>query len=207
MLFLPVVLAGCFSTAENMLDAGASSGAAGESLVYGRVPWIQGGKETSFEGGMLSPQLNPHLLRMSDRSRIVGDVDSKGYFLWSLEPGVYVVNKIRYRDPWSGEYFVVPKMAFRLPEAGRTFYVGTLRAEFAGKRDILGGLGGQVRFSVVDEMAAASVALQARSGEDAKGGVRALMVHEEALPGTIDTTAEFNAAMAVLNAVLFGVSQ
>ncbi len=200
--------AGCSATAKN-IEAGPETVAAvaSEALVFGRVEWIEAGEAKEFGDGMFSRQMNPNLVRMQDKTRITGAVSKTGTFAWSLAPGTYMINKIRYRDPWSGEYFVVPKAAFDVPDSGGIYYVGTLRADFEGKRDIIGGLGGDVVFSVRDDFDTAWARMGEELGAERDEAEKSLMVQDERLPRTIDTTEGFNLAMSILNAVLYGMSQ
>jgi hypothetical protein len=144
---------------------------------------------------------------MEDGSRILGEIDEAGGFVWALEPGIYVINRINYRDPWSGNYFVVPKVAFRVPGPGRVYYVGTLTADFEPKRDLIGGLSGKLQVRIEDEFEGDYSPLAAELGL-ARGEIeQSLIVHASDLPQTIDSTAEFQLAMQVLNAALYGLSQ
>ncbi len=130
-------------------------------------------------------------------------MDEEGRFIWQLETGTYVINRIDYRDPWSGNYFFVPKVGFRVDKSEAAYYIGTLRADFAIERDLIGGVSGVARFEVVDEFVDT-----ADSHSEEFGSLevsKSLMVRDERLPTTIDTTPEFNLAIQILNAVLQGM--
>jgi hypothetical protein len=78
-----------------------------------------------------------------------------------------------------------------------------LRADFDIERDLIGGVSGVARFVVVDEFdeTAGRYSMEFGSLEVSKS----LMVRDERLPVTIDTTPEFNMAIQILNAVLQGM--
>ena len=82
--------------------------------------------------------VTPHLIKIEDKTRIIGQVSDGGQFVWSLKPGKYFIYKMHYRDSWSGNYFVIPKVAFEVPKKGNSYYIGTLKCEFEPKRDFLG---------------------------------------------------------------------
>jgi hypothetical protein len=173
------------------------------SIVVGRIEWREKGESRKIEKGLMAFWISPQLLRLEDRVRMSGEVDEDGRFIWQLEPGTYVVNRINYRDPWSGNYYFVPKVGFRVDKPEAAYYIGTLRADFDIERDLIGGVSGVARFVVVDEFdeTAGRYSMEFGSLEVSKS----LMVRDERLPVTIDTTPEFNMAIQILNAVLQGM--
>jgi hypothetical protein len=201
-LLIALVLSGCASTAENIKQTGEWEKAkrqADSSLVVGRIQWIENGEEKAIGSGMFSFSVRPGLLRLEDRSRHFGEVDEGGWFAWSLQPGTYVMHRINYRDPWSGNYFFVPKVAFRIPEAGKIYYVGTLRADFKSKRDLIGGLSGMASIKVLNELDEFPASTLQSMGAERGQLEMALMVHEGRLPATIDTTPEYQLTIQLLN--------
>lgn len=203
------LLSACFSTTPNLKEqgnAGQALSSADTSVVFGRIRWTEHGTEKTFGKGLFGSSITPNLLRIEDKSRIRADVDKNGEFIWKLKPGIYVINKIDYRDSWSGNYFTVPQVAFRVPEAGKVYYIGTLEVDFASKRDLIGGLSGQVRSRVVDNAPRGYDATARELGIQPDPIDKSLMVHVSGLPGTIDTTKEFNVTVQLLNAVFFGLS-
>ena len=177
-----------------------------KSIVFGRIQWLEHGKEKEIGKGLFAFSVTPHLLRLEDKAKLKSDVDAHGEFVWTLTPGIYVVSKIAYRDPWSGNYFMVPQVAFRVPEKGKVYYIGTLKVDFASERDLIGGLSGQVSVQILDDAAksydTAAEDLRIRPALIEKS----LMVHASGLPKTIDTTEEFNLTAHILNAIFFGLS-
>jgi hypothetical protein len=209
ILFLAGAVGACVAPTQNLKERGncdqaLSSG--NKSIVFGRVQWLEHGEEKKIGKGLFDFSISPNLLRMEDKSKTYGEVDENGTFVWSLEPGIYVINRINYRDPWSGNYFMVPKVAFRVPDKGKIYYIGTLRADFAYKRDLIGGLSGQVKVTIEDQGQRDNAAIAETLGIMPKDVEKSLMVHDERLPRTIDTTEEFNMAVQTLNAILFGLS-
>jgi len=176
------------------------------SVVFGRIQWLEHGEPRQIGTGLFDFSVSPNLLRIEDKWKTHAEADRNGTFVWALEPGIYVINRINYRDPWSGNYFMVPKVAFRVPDKGQIYYVGTLSADFASKRDLIGGLSGQVTVAIKDQLQEDEQAISKPLGALPKNVQKSLMVHDEDLPGTLDTTKEFNMAVRVLNAIFFGLS-
>lgn len=196
--------------AENIQDVGSLKNemhSGSKSVVIGRIQWLEHGKEKKIGKGLFDFSVSPLLLRMEDRSRILGKVDEDGRFVWTLAPGIYVINRINYRDTWSGNYFMVPQVAFRVPEKGKAYYIGTLKADFASKRDFIGGLSGRVSVTIEDQSQRDDGIMAQDLGIASKDMEKSLMVHSKKIPRTIDTTPEFNMAMQILNTILFGMSQ
>lgn len=203
------LLSACVTTTPNLTAHGNPKEALSSgdtSVVFGRIQWMEHGKEKPIGKGLFAFSVTPNLLRIDDKSRLRGEVDTNGEFMWTLKPGIYVINKIDYRDPWSGNYFTVPQVAFRVPQNGHVYYLGTLRAEFASKRDFIGGLSGRVKIQILDNAPTGYGATARKLGISPKKIEKSLMVHVSGLPRTIDTTKEFNLTVQVLNAVFFGLS-
>lgn len=130
------------------------------------------------------------------------EIDSGGHFLWSLPSGTYMVDRINYRDPMTGNYFVAPKFAFSVPEDDRNYYVGTMRIESVTSRDFLGTLDGTVRYSVEDNFNQELAYIRAKLGTDLGNVEKSLMIHDPRLPASIDTTAEAQIALTLLGGLL-----
>jgi hypothetical protein len=207
-LFVVFLVVGCApATKENVTmqaDWHQSLSGTGKSIVTGRIEWIENGEhkknEEMFGGFRL---ITPHLLRLEDKARIIVELDENGRFVWQLSPGTYVINRINYRDSWSGNYFFVPKTAFKIDQPGLAYYVGTLHAEFSKERDLIGGVSGVVRFEIRDEYQKAEI--HHKTGFKSIEVRKALMVRNETLPSTIDTTEEFNLSIQILNAIFMGM--
>jgi hypothetical protein len=194
-------------TAPNLETAADVEAATnGKSLVFGQVRWFEDGEQKKIGSGVFTMSLKPQLIRLEDQQRINAEIDEGGNFTWSLAPGTYLINRINYRDPWSGNYFVAPKVAFAVPEGNKSYYVGTLECRFEPKRDLIGGLSGIVQYTVLDESEAAMPVFESRYGESVTSAGNSTMVHDERLPASVDTTAEFNLAMSIINTLLYGAS-
>lgn len=205
---LILFLAGCIATASNMQTADDLEHIErGSSVVFGKVEWLENGEIKNIGGGVFSMSVKPHLIRMEDKSRIMGEVSDDGKFVWSLTPGTYLIHKMAYWDTWSGNYFVVPKVAFSVPEEGKTFYIGALKAEFEPKRDLIGGLSGKVKFTIQDESVQDIADFTENYSLPSNEINKNLMIHDARLPKSIETTHEFNIAMSIINAILYGISQ
>jgi hypothetical protein len=197
---LLLAVAGCASTdhIDEASEWAAALARKDHSIVFGRIRWMEHGKECEIGDGYTSMSITPHLTRMEDEQRITGEVDEGGHFVWSLEPGAYLMHMIVYRDPWSGTNQLVPKVAFAVREKGRVYYVGTLNADFAKERNFLGQVGGNVRLWVTDENAKETVRLRDELGLGPQAVEPALMRRDERLPLNIETTAGFRLAQHIL---------
>ena len=210
LLLLTCTLAACVSSTQNIKErTDWEPGARSEdsSLVFGRVQWLENGEEKKIGKGVFDFSLKPGLLRLEDRSRTFCELGENGEFIWELKPGTYVVYRLNYWDTWSGNYYIVPKVAFHVPDKGKAIYIGTLKGDFAPERDLIGGLSGQVKVTILDHSDGSYPAMAKMLSISSDEIEKSLMVHDAKIPRTIDTTAEFNLAISILNAILFGVSQ
>ena len=176
-------------------------------IFFGQIEWLEGGKEKKIGKGLLAMSVAPHLMKMEDKTRIIGDVSDGGQFVWSLAAGKYFIHKMAYRDPWSGNYFVVPKVAFNVPKDGGTYYLGTLRCKFEPKRDLIGGLSGSVKFTIQDESDSSFSNFQDRFNIASEAIEKSLMIHDLRLPLSVETTEGFNLATSIINPILYGIQQ
>jgi len=204
---LSLILGGC-NTARNLASMKELNGSLRQdtSLVFGRIQWVEDGEEKVIGSGLVTFSVAPQLLRIEDGKRILGEIDETGRFTWALEKGLYVIYRLNYRDPLTGNYFLVPKIGFRVSENGKAYGLGTLRAEYNHKRNFLGSLAGaKAKFSV-DNTTEADIADfgQRFPGANCEVGP-SLFVHDDRLPQTFDTSADFSLAMQILQAILIGI--
>ncbi len=204
---LPLLLGGCH-TAPNLATVKDLNESLrhDSSLVFGRIQWVEDGEEKVIGSGLVTFSVAPQLLRIEDRKRILGEIDENGRFTWALEKGTYVINRLNYRDPWTGNYVLVPKIGFHVPENGKVYALGTLRAECNHKRNFLGSLAGaKAKFSVDNSTDADSADFRKRFAGANCEVVPSLFVHDNRLPQTFDTSADFALAMQILQAILIGI--
>lgn len=176
------------------------------SIVFGKIEWMENGEKKEFkEEGLMGTWIKPNLMNMEDESKIECDISEGGEFVWSLPPGKYLMHKIHYRDSWSGSYFIVPKVAFTIPKKGKIYYIGTLKGESQTKRDLIGGLSGTTEFTVEDNYQQDTRNFKKKFRTSSKNIKKSLMIHDERLPKTPETTAEYNVAMRLFNAILMGM--
>ena len=129
-----------------------------------------------------------------------GKLGAGGHFRWSLPPGTYLIDRIVYRE-FSGNYFVVPKVMFRVPEAGGVYYAGTLRVDAATTRGFF-GVSGAMKFSIVDEYKSELSAIEAALGVRPDQVEKRLMVQDDRLPDSIDNSSEAQLAITLLGAFI-----
>lgn len=194
-------MAGCQTT--ELIDSKAeyqtASQDSGKSIVFGRVRWIENGTERPIDQGMFGWSISPRLRRLEDNKYIQGSFDPGGRFRWSLPPGTYVIDRINYRDPMTGGYIIVPKVAFSVPAAGRTYYAGTLRADAATDRDFF-GVSGAIKFTIVDDYRSEARKFQSIVGLPPNQLEKRLMVQDDSLPDSFDNSTEAQLAITLLGA-------
>lgn len=207
-VLLVLLLSGCVTTTEPNIKSASELSKIEEkdsSIVFGKIEWIENGEKKEFEEGLMGTWVKPNLMNMEDKTRIECDISEGGEFVWSLPPGKYLIHKIHYRDSWSGSYFIVPKVAFNVPKKGKVYYIGTLKGESQTKRDLIGGLSGSTKFTIEDKYNQDSRNFKRKFGASSKKIKKSIMIHDKRLPQTLETTAEYNTAMSLINAILMGL--
>ncbi len=206
---LVLFLSGCVPTAEPNIKSASELSKIAEkdsSIVFGKIEWIENGEKKIFkEDGLMGTWIKPNLMNMGDETKIQCDIGEKGEFVWSLPPGKYLMHKIHYRDSWSGSYFIVPKVAFIVPKKGQVYYLGTLKSESQTKRDLIGGLSGRTKFTIQDNYNQDVRSFKKKFGTSSKKIKKSLMIHDQRLPLTPETTAGYNTAMNLLNVIFMGM--
>jgi hypothetical protein len=206
-VLLSLSLGGC-NTARNHANVKDLDGTLrpDTSLVFGRLQWVEDGEERVIGSGLVTFSVAPQLVRIDDGKRILGEIDENGKFTWTLEKGMYVINRLNYREPLTGNYSLVPKFGFRVPENGKAYGLGTLRAESTHKRNFMGSLAGaKTKFSVNNTTEADIANFRQRfPGTNYEVGP-SLFVYDDRLPHTFDTSADFSLAMQILQAILTGI--
>ena len=210
IFFLALVglIAGCVTTEPNIIETGAWEQAQlseSTSIVFGRVLWLENGTQKMTDSSAF--YVEPRLLRLEDKSRHLGRISENGEFAWALAPGNYVVDRIIYRDTWSGMYYFVPKVGFRIPEKGKTYYIGTLRADFSPKRDFIGGLSGQAKISIENDREDTYEVIEEHLRIPENDIENSLMVHDERLPAPIETDIAVLLATQIMNSIAISQSQ
>ena len=202
-------LSGCVPVDEPNITSAAELSQIAEkdsSIVFGKIEWIENGEKKVFkEDGLMGSWIKPNLMNMEDETKIQCDISEGGEFVWSLPPGKYLMHKIHYRDSWSGSYFIVPKVAFTVPDKGKVYYIGTLKGNSQTKRDLIGGVSGVTKFTVQDNYSQDVRNFKKKFSTSSKRIKKSIMIHDKRLPQTPETTAEYNVAMSLLNAILMGI--
>lgn len=177
-----------------------------KSAVFGRIQWIEKGEEKKIGSGVF---ISLQLIRLEDKTvtPMGAGIDEKGEFTWFLEKGTYMIYKINYNDPWSGNYTIVPKVAFVVPDNGKAYYIGILKAEVVTKKRHILGLGAisdmRIKFDIVDRGDQDMVVFQERFAKWLPEVHKSLMVYEPSLPQTLATADDFTRAiLMILNAIL-----
>lgn len=206
---LILLFSGCVPTTEPNIKSASELSKIEEkdsTMVFGKIEWIENGEKKVFkEEGLMGTWIKPNLMNMEDESKIECDISEGGEFVWSLPPGKYLMHKIHYRDSWSGSYFIVPKIAFNVPEKGKVYYIGTLKGDSITKRDLIGGLSSVTKFTVQDNYNQDVRNFKKKFSTSSKKIKKSLMIHDKRLPQTPETTAEYNVAISLINAILMGM--
>lgn len=188
---------------ETPAEAKAASSSADRSIVYGRVKWVENGKETGLDHkdmfGQRVQRVVPRLKRAEDNSTVTVELDNAGHFVWSLQKGTYIIDKLQVNIPGYGSGFFVPKVAFAVPDNGKSYYIGTLRTDAVVDADFW-GTDGAARFSIEDSQSSEDAYVRRKLGGSFRADQKSLMVQNENLPDSFDTTAEFNMIMLILGA-------
>jgi hypothetical protein len=207
---VPFFLSGCYSTAKNLQSTRDFAQARAEdsnSIVFGRIKWIESGDEKKIGKGIFAWWVKPNLIEIEKQSRIIGEIDEGGNFVWSLKKGIYLIDKIEYHDYWSGNYFINPHVAFIVPKNGKTYYLGTLVAQYERERDFFGSITGQTIFSVIDEESKDCVRYQKKFNIKSNEFEKSLMFYDPRLPKSLETKENFNMALSIINLILSGAAQ
>ncbi|NNM80415.1 MAG: hypothetical protein HKM01_08175 [Gallionella sp.] len=116
----------------------ASLGA--DVLVFGRIRWFDNGEErTEYRSGWGWNVWLP-FFRTQDKQFGLFVVEKDGTFTWRIPRGVYISNRLRWRDPWDGVHFINPSVAFEATDGANALCLGTLAVGLGSKRDIIGKL-------------------------------------------------------------------
>lgn len=208
LICVSIGLCSCVFPTQNIRDAAdwkqvISSG--NKSVVFGRIEWLEQGKDKKIDTIFGPVVLN--LLRMEDRSNSYGQVDENGDFIWALEPGTYFINKITYVRPFGGTHFIYPRAAFRIPDRSKTFYIGSLKVDFAVLPDRIGLVPTQVNIIVVDQGEVGYAATIEKLKLDSTRLEKSLLFQDKRLPETVDPNAEsFMRAVNILNLISTGMA-
>jgi len=201
LLFLGLV--GCTTPTKSINSASELAIAEpNKSIVFGKLHWLENGKEIKLGTGLTDIFIAPHFMNMEDKSRISGQLNEDGKFVWKLKAGTYFIFEVAYVDPWSGPHSFKTKAAFKVPENGKIYYLGTLRSEFKPKRDLIGGLSGTVFYAINDEGESDIAAFQEKFNLHSKEIAKSLIVYEPRLPESVETAMEFDRALRLMNIIL-----
>ena len=125
----------------------------------------------------------PDLFRMEDKSSRYGQVNERGEFSLALDPGTYLIDKITYVTPFSGTHIIHPKAAFRVPEGGRSYYVGTLRVDLGRN----GTTPEDFHVTVVDEGEAAFRSMAEALKLNVADVQKSILIQDQRLPDALTT--------------------
>ena len=111
-----------------------------ETLVFGRIRWIQNNEERTDYKSAYGWNIWPQYYRIEDEENGTLGVTENGYFTWRLPKGTYIAYQLKWFDSWDGLHRLPLRLAFQAPEAQKAYCVGTIIVDLQAKRDLIGGL-------------------------------------------------------------------
>lgn len=188
VIAIAIVVGGCGAMPTQNIGSAADLEDAkpGESLVAGRIHWSEDGEVKDITDKLVGTVALPMLIRLEDQVRTWGVVAKDGSFVWSLEPGHYLIEEFQYRSN-RGARPIVPRVAFAVPEAGGIYCIGTLRVYFDNvSSDVFMIPEGDLSIAVVDEYDECAQRLTRKLSIQPTEVQRAMMFHDSRLPDTIN---------------------
>ena len=111
-----------------------------DALVFGRVRWIQNGKERNDYWSAAGWNIWPEYYRIEDGKHGTLAVADDGTFAWQFPSGTYLAYQVKWFDTWDGPHRLPLRLAFRVPDAQHAYCIGTIIMKLEAKRDVIGGL-------------------------------------------------------------------
>lgn len=126
-------------------------------------------------------------------------------FFTLLPKGTYIIHRLDWFDPWDGQHWIVPKVAFQVADSQHSYYLGTLVVNIRAKRDIIGGLWVKgVTSYIEDEEDEAMEAFRKRYPDQEVKLAKALMIHDPSIPRMIGLESQ-RLLLDVLRSLHFGL--
>jgi hypothetical protein len=117
-LILLLVLPGC-APRINLKKAppGTTVLSSGEDvLIFGGIRWIENGKNKKRT-------IILRVLRAEDSKTGTIRVEKDGRFFTLLPKGNYIIHRLDWFDPWDGQHWIVPKVAFQVADSQHSYYL------------------------------------------------------------------------------------
>jgi len=108
------------------------------TLVFGRIRWINNGEERSNYRNNYGWNIWPLYFHIEDKNSGVLGITETGYFAWQLPKGTYILYHARWFDDISGQSRLPLRLTFQAKETGKAYCIGTLTFDINSKRDALG---------------------------------------------------------------------
>jgi hypothetical protein len=177
-----------------------------EAIAYGRIRWIENGKDRENYKSSLGWNIQPRFLRMDDMQTGALNVGADGIFTWRFSSGTYLIHQIHWFDAWDGHHRLTPKVAFNIPPDGRAYCLGTLVIDLQSKRDIIGGLwvqGWTIR--IEDECDSLHQQFSATMPESSMEYSKSLMIHNQDIPDRPEQLENKDKALEFIRAIIPGL--
>jgi len=161
IMMIAALIAGCGNMPSRPADEQEATAQAGYGRAFGRIVFLEDGKEKEWGTSILAPEMLTLFVRALPGGEMqYMQIDGKGDFSWPLKPGGYVIvaYQVTHRMVTNQRYTARLWTAFSVPAAGQAVYIGDLRIE-ANK--------GAYRFGVIDQYAEA-LSAQGASFKQAK---------------------------------------
>lgn len=168
------------------------------AIVFGQIEWIEDGEKKKVGKDIV---LEPHMLNLDDESIAIGLLGEDGKFVWYLPAGTYFIKTIviEFRS-----YNVLPKVAFRVPENGKAYYLGTLICDSTLKSGFL-GVSGTFHYKINDESDSEITSFQNQYNYPSDKIEISLMIHEPNLPDSVESALERDRAVQIIYPILMGI--
>jgi len=199
---LALMLGGCGTTAKNITTvAELSQVNESRSIVFGRFEVFNNEEQAVLDPSLIyypypqNSDVNP--------SYGVSTESESGEFVWALSAGDYVFyhfdsGPYNVHFGWTSHYELDLGVKFRIPENNRTYYIGTVRAQFAAGRDFRGIQAGCAQVSLRDDFESELVAFTEKFGVPTKDIKKSLMVYSPH-PTKVDWIACFKEVREVMD--------
>jgi hypothetical protein len=167
-------------------------------LIFGGIRWIENGKNKKRT-------IILRVLRAEDSKTGTIRVEKDGRFFTLLPRGTYIIHRFDWFDPWDGQHWIVPKVAFQVADSQHSYYLGVLVVNISAKRDIIGGLWVKgVTSYIEDEEDEAMEAFRKRYSDQEVKVAKALMIHDPSIPRMTDLESQ-RLLLDVLRSLHFGL--
>lgn len=179
---------------------------ANEALVFGKIIFIENGKEAVPYGCSRAPITDIFHVESENKTRLwscelwwTHMLERDGGFYWIIPRGTYIIPQIQFG------YTISPQVAFQASFGADAYYLGTLRINVETKQIIAAHFVKKINsISVADEFESMKDNLLKRN-PDFKGAIeKNLMIHDTSLPVDLSSYQQ-QKLLQILNSIGLGL--